>query len=72
MNRGGRKLHVICSGTGSPTVVLEAGANSLAIDWSLVPGSGHEIHLFVPSAVIEAIQDVVTAARDKSRLPARP
>jgi pimeloyl-ACP methyl ester carboxylesterase len=33
---GGRRLHVNCSGSGSPTVVLEAGASSFAIDWSLV------------------------------------
>lgn len=33
---GGRKLHLLCSGTGSPTVVLEAGASSFAIDWTLV------------------------------------
>ena len=33
---GGRKLHAICSGSGAPTVVLEAGASSFAIDWSLV------------------------------------
>ena len=33
---GGRKLHAICSGQGSPTVVLEAGASSFAIDWTLV------------------------------------
>jgi pimeloyl-ACP methyl ester carboxylesterase len=36
---GGRKLHVNCTGpperTG-PTVILEAGASSFAIDWSLV------------------------------------
>lgn len=36
---GGRKLHAICSGAGSPTVVLEAGASSFAIDWSLVQPS---------------------------------
>lgn len=33
---GGRTLHAICSGQGSPTVVLEAGASSFAIDWTLV------------------------------------
>ena len=33
---GGRKLHLLCSGEGSPTVVLEAGASSFAIDWTLV------------------------------------
>ncbi|HUF52913.1 MAG TPA: alpha/beta hydrolase [Dehalococcoidia bacterium] len=33
---GGRRLHVMCSGTGTPTIVLEAGASSFAIDWTLV------------------------------------
>src|SRR5688572_24958117 len=33
---GGRRLHVMCSGQGAPTVVLEAGASSFAIDWTLV------------------------------------
>ena len=32
----GRRLHILCSGSGSPTVVLEAGASSFAIDWTLV------------------------------------
>jgi pimeloyl-ACP methyl ester carboxylesterase len=33
---GGRTLHFNCTGRGSPTIVLEAGASSFAIDWSLV------------------------------------
>src|SRR5438067_7809623 len=33
---GGRKLHLLCSGAGSPTVILEAGASAFAIDWALV------------------------------------
>jgi pimeloyl-ACP methyl ester carboxylesterase len=33
---GGRKLHINCTGSGSPVVVLEAGASAFAIDWSLV------------------------------------
>jgi len=33
---GDRKLHVHCTGSGSPTVVLEAGASSFAIDFALV------------------------------------
>ena len=33
---GGRKLHLNCTGSGSPTVVFEAGASSFAIDFSLV------------------------------------
>lgn len=33
---GGRRLHLYCAGQGSPTVILEAGAGSFSIDWSLV------------------------------------
>jgi pimeloyl-ACP methyl ester carboxylesterase len=33
---GGRKLHAICTGKGGPTVVIEAGASSFAIDFTLV------------------------------------
>jgi pimeloyl-ACP methyl ester carboxylesterase len=33
---GGRKLHIHCSGSGAPTVILEAGASSFSIDWNLV------------------------------------
>jgi pimeloyl-ACP methyl ester carboxylesterase len=33
---GGRRLHLHCAGSGSPTVILEAGASSFAIDWALV------------------------------------
>lgn len=33
---GGRRLHVHCSGTTTPTVVIEAGAGAFAIDFALV------------------------------------
>src|SRR5437660_2315254 len=33
---GGRKLHLYCTGKGSPTVILESGAGSFSIDWALV------------------------------------
>jgi pimeloyl-ACP methyl ester carboxylesterase len=33
---GGRKMHINCTGSGTPTVILEAGASSFSIDWSLV------------------------------------
>jgi pimeloyl-ACP methyl ester carboxylesterase len=33
---GGRRLHLHCTGSGAPTVVIEAGASSFAIDFSLV------------------------------------
>jgi pimeloyl-ACP methyl ester carboxylesterase len=36
---GGRRLHLHCTGSGSPTVVIEAGASAFAIDFALVqPG----------------------------------
>src|SRR5687767_3746813 len=33
---GGRRLHLHCTGSGTPTVVIEAGASSFAIDFALV------------------------------------
>jgi pimeloyl-ACP methyl ester carboxylesterase/uncharacterized RDD family membrane protein YckC len=33
---GGRRLHLYCTGAGSPTVILESGASSFAVDWALV------------------------------------
>lgn len=33
---GGRKLHLYCAGTGSPTVILMAGGGAFSIDWALV------------------------------------
>lgn len=66
---GRRNLHWHCTGTGSPTVILEAGASSFALDWSLVQPD--EIHLFTPAVGIQAIQDASAAARQGRRLPAR-
>jgi pimeloyl-ACP methyl ester carboxylesterase len=33
---GGYRLHLHCVGTGSPTVVLDAGLSGASLDWSLV------------------------------------
>jgi pimeloyl-ACP methyl ester carboxylesterase len=33
---GGRKLHLYCTGSGPPTVILEAGAGSFSTDWVLI------------------------------------
>jgi pimeloyl-ACP methyl ester carboxylesterase len=33
---GSRRLHLLCSGQGAPTVILEAGASAFAIDWTIV------------------------------------
>ncbi len=41
---GGRKLFLRCRGTGSPTVVLEAGTGDLAAIWSMAPtGPGRAV-----------------------------
>ena len=32
----GRRLHLLCSGTGSPSVIIEGGAPAFAIDFTLV------------------------------------
>jgi len=31
----GRQLHLVCSGTGNPTVILESGAGEFSFDWAL-------------------------------------
>lgn len=36
INIGGRKLHIHCTGSGSPTVVLENGGAAFSSDWELV------------------------------------
>jgi pimeloyl-ACP methyl ester carboxylesterase/biopolymer transport protein ExbD len=36
INIGGRKLHIHCTGTGSPTVVVENGGAAFSFDWKLV------------------------------------
>jgi pimeloyl-ACP methyl ester carboxylesterase len=33
---GGRKLHLYCTGKGSPTVILMAGGGAFSLDWALV------------------------------------
>src|SRR5205809_5347704 len=33
---GGRKLHLHCTGRGTPTVILVAGGGAFSIDWTLV------------------------------------
>lgn len=33
---GGRQAHIYCQGTGSPTVVVEAGAGDFSLGWGLV------------------------------------
>jgi L-ascorbate metabolism protein UlaG (beta-lactamase superfamily)/pimeloyl-ACP methyl ester carboxylesterase len=36
VNLGGRHIHLNCTGSGAPTVLLDAGMMGFALDWSLV------------------------------------
>ncbi len=36
INIGARKLHINCTGAGSPTVVVENGGAAFSFDWALV------------------------------------
>src|SRR5579864_6801905 len=36
VNLGGHRLHVNCTGSGSPTVVVENGLGDFSLDWVLV------------------------------------
>jgi pimeloyl-ACP methyl ester carboxylesterase len=51
---GGHRLHINCSGRGSPTVVI-------------VP-SGHNMQLEAPQAVTQAIRDVVEECKKEKNL----
>jgi pimeloyl-ACP methyl ester carboxylesterase len=39
---------------------------------TIVPGAGHEIHLFAPDVVVQAINEVSVASRERTQLPAHP
>jgi pimeloyl-ACP methyl ester carboxylesterase len=72
---GDLPLVVLTRGLDSPPDLQSnhAGLTTLSTNsrHSVVSGSGHEIHLFRPTIVVQAITDVLTAVRDKSRLPSR-
>src|SRR5690348_12143465 len=36
VDMGGLRLHINCTGTGSPTVIMEAGPNDSLVSWQLV------------------------------------
>jgi len=69
---GDRPIVVLSRGVESSAEMqaVHAGIARLSTNsrHSVIAGSGHEIHLFEPSAVIRAITDVLTAVREKSRL----
>jgi pimeloyl-ACP methyl ester carboxylesterase len=72
---GDRPLVVLTRGVDSSQGLrdVHAGLARLSTNsrHTVVAGSGHEIHLFQPGAVIQAIQDVLEALRSKKPLPAR-
>jgi pimeloyl-ACP methyl ester carboxylesterase len=72
---GARPLVVLTRGVNSRDQLKEMHAalarQSTNSRHTVVPNSGHEIHLFEPAAVILAIQDVAGAIRTNSQLPVR-
>lgn len=71
---GDRPAIVLTRGSASEgliTVHAALAAESTNSRHTVVAGAGHEIHLFAPSVVIQAIQDVVEAIRRGSRLSGR-
>jgi pimeloyl-ACP methyl ester carboxylesterase len=70
---GDRPIVVLSRGMESSAEMqaVHAGIARLSTNsrHTVIAGSGHEIHLFEPSAVIRAITDVLVAVREKSRLP---
>ena len=40
---GGRTLHIVCTGAGSPTVILDAGLGGSSADWSKVQDPAQQI-----------------------------
>lgn len=72
---GDRPLVVLTRGLESSQGLQEAHAEFARLSTNsrhmVVTGAGHEIHLFQPNVVIQAITDVIDASRAKTRLPAR-
>ena len=40
---GSRKLHIRCTGSGSPTVIVENGGAVFSFDWGLLQGNTRDI-----------------------------
>jgi pimeloyl-ACP methyl ester carboxylesterase len=64
-----RPVVVLTRGTNAPDAPRAAHAELAAASkqgrHAVVPGAGHEIHLYQPVAVIQAIEEVVSNGRSK-------
>ena len=58
---GGRKLHLYCTGKGSPTVILMAGGGAFSLDWALVGR--------FPASLIYTLIYAICAASPSSAVP---
>ena len=72
---GSRPLVVLTRGVGSPDSLrqlhLALSQTSSNGRHSIVAGAGHEIQLYQPTVVIQAIEDVLESLRTKEGLPTR-
>jgi pimeloyl-ACP methyl ester carboxylesterase len=72
---GNRPVVVLTRSAGASQGLIDVHA-ALAMQstnsrHTVVAGAGHEIHLYAPAAVIQAVKDVVEASRRSSSLPVR-
>ena len=72
---GDRPLVVLTRGVESSQELRDVHAQLAGLSTNsrhtVVAKAGHEIHLFEPGAVIQAIRDALEASRSKQKLPAR-
>lgn len=66
---GGRKMHIDCRGTGSPTVILESGLGTGGTtDWTLVH---EEIASFTRTCAYDRAGIMWSDAKDSRQMPPR-
>jgi pimeloyl-ACP methyl ester carboxylesterase len=69
---GDRPVVVLTRGVGSSQPVIDVHAALARLSSNsrhiVVKDAGHEVHLFQPAAVVQAIDDVLRAVREKKPL----
>jgi pimeloyl-ACP methyl ester carboxylesterase len=72
---GDRPLVVLTRGVEASQELKDVHARAAGLSsnsrHTVVAGAGHEVHLFEPGVVIQAIRDVLEAVRTRQRLPPR-
>lgn len=83
VDAGGRKMHIHCTGDGSPTVILDSGLGDSYLSWmqvelshlstrgtqTIAKNSAHYIQIDRPDVVIDAVRNIVEPARQGRSTP---